>query len=63
MDGRKRRVGRMASSKTGPSPVWRRSLEGNLGRKVRRILRPRVRTGVLPSSRRVRRGGMKRFQD
>jgi len=63
MEGRKRRVGKIASSKTGPSPVCVRSFWGNFGRKVLRVVRPRERMGVEGSSRRVRRGGMKRGQD
>jgi hypothetical protein len=52
----------MASSNTGPKPVWVNNFRGNLGRKRDRIIRPRDRIGVVGSSMRVRRGGMKRFQ-
>ena len=52
----------MASSKTGARPVWASKEEGRSGRKVERRCRPRERMRVEGSSRRVKRGGVKRFQ-
>jgi hypothetical protein len=52
----------MASSKTLERPVSRRVLAWNLRRKVVRVWRPWRRMGVVESSVRVRRTGMKRGQ-
>lgn len=61
-EGRKRSVGKRASSKTGPRPVCVRMVCGNRGRKSARMFRPRVRCGVDGSSSSVKRGGMNKFQ-
>jgi len=51
-----------ASSNTSPIPLCCKSLEERWGRKVARRFVPVRRSGVEDSSRRVRRGGVKRGQ-
>lgn len=60
--GRKFRVGKMASSKTLERPVFWSVWSGSLVRKSVARMRPRDRTLVAGSSRRVSRTGMKRGQ-
>lgn len=50
----------MASSKTEERPVWVKSCGESLGKNMAVSNSPRVRIVVDGSSRRVRRGGMKR---
>jgi hypothetical protein len=60
--GRNIKVGITASSNTSPNPVCSNNFLPNFGRKEESMDRPRERMGVLGSSRRVNRGGIKRFQ-
>jgi hypothetical protein len=61
--GRYIRVGKTASSKTDPRPVWASMVGAREGKKTVMVTRPRRRWGVVGESRRVRRGGMKRGQE